>query len=65
MITHTGRLEVLNIILGSFGFLGSFKSCDVFSLNPPCQFKAYSITLEGSVLVCLIRYPRGTNWDSF
>jgi len=60
-----GMLEVTNITLGSFGFLESFKSWEVSSEPSVSDHRHIPFTLEGYVPVCLIRNPRGTNWDSF
>jgi hypothetical protein len=59
------RLEVIDITLGSFGFLESFKSWKVSSEPSPSDHRLILFTLEGSLPVRLIRNPRGTNWDSF
>jgi len=60
-----GRLEVIGITLGSFGLLESFKSWEVSSEPSLLDHRHILFSLVGSVLVCLIRNPRGTNWDSF
>jgi len=56
---------VINITLGSFGHLESIIGWEV-SLEPSLlDHRHIMFTLQGSVLVCLIRNPRGTNWGSF
>jgi hypothetical protein len=60
-----GRLEVFEIILLSFGLLEGFKGWEVSSEPSMLDHRYILFTLEGSVPVCLIRKPRGTNWDSF
>jgi hypothetical protein len=59
------RLEVIDITLGYFGLVESFKNWEV-----PCEpFMSYQrhilFNLGGSILTHLIRNPRGTNCDSF
>jgi len=60
-----GRLEVFEITLWSFGLLESFKGWEVSSEPSLLDYTHILFTLEGSVIVRLIRNPRGTNWDSF
>jgi hypothetical protein len=60
-----GRLEVFEITLWSFGFIESFKGYEVSSEPSMSDHRHILFTSEGPVLVCLIRNPRGTNWDSF
>ena len=56
---------MINITLGSFGHLESIIGWEV-SLEPSLlDHRHIMFTLQGSVLVCLIRNPRGTNWGSF
>jgi len=60
-----GRLEVIDITLGSFGFLESITSWGVSS-EPSLLDHGYILfTLQGSVPIRLIRNPRGTNLGSF
>jgi hypothetical protein len=56
---------VIDITFGSFGLLESSKSWEVSSEPPLTDQRHILFTLESSLLVCLIRNPRGTNWDSF
>jgi len=59
------RLEVIDITLGCFGLLESFKNWEV-SCEPSLSDNRHILfSLRGSILVHLIRNPRGTNWDSF
>jgi len=60
-----GRLEVINITLGSFGLLGSIIGWEVSSEPSLLDHRHILFTLQGSVPVCLIRNPRGSNWSSF
>jgi hypothetical protein len=53
---------VIDITLGSFGLLESFKSWEVSSEPSLSDHRHILFTLEGSVLVCLIRNPSS---DSF
>jgi hypothetical protein len=59
------RLEVNDITLGSFGLLESMTSWEVSSEPSLSDHRHILFALQGSVLVCLIRNPRATNWDSF
>jgi hypothetical protein len=59
------RLEVIDITLGSFGLLESITSWEVSSEPYLSDHRHILFTLQGSVPVRLIRYPRGTNWSSF
>jgi hypothetical protein len=61
-----GRLEVTDIItLGSLRLPESIIDWEVLS-EPSLSDHRYTLfTLGGSVPVCLIRNPRGTNWGSF
>ena len=54
-----------DITLGSFGFLESFKTWEVSSKPSLSDHRHILFTFEGSPPVCLIRNPRGTNWDPF
>ena len=59
------RQEVSDITLGSYGVLESITGWKV-SLEPSLSDHRHILfTLLGSVLVPLIRNPRGTNWGSF
>jgi hypothetical protein len=60
-----GRLEVIEITLGSFELLESFKGWELPSEPSKSDHKYILFTLEDSAPVHLIRNPRGTNWDSF
>jgi len=58
------RLEVIDITLGCFGLLESFKNWEV-SCEPFMSYHRHILfNLGGSILMHLIRNPRGTNWDS-
>jgi hypothetical protein len=59
------RLQVIEITLGSFGRLESLKGWEVSFEPSLSDHRHIMFTLEDSVPVCLIRNPRGTNWDSF
>ena len=56
---------MIDITLGYFGLLESFKSWEVSSEPSLSNHRHILFTSEGSVLVCWIRNPRGTSWDSF
>jgi hypothetical protein len=59
------RLEVIDVTLGCSGLLKSFKNWEV-SCEPSMSDHRHTLfSLEGSVLIHLIRNPRGKNWDSF
>ena len=56
-----GRLEVIDITLGSFGLLES-----VIGWEPSLSDNRHMLfTLQGSVPVCLVRNPRATKWGSY
>jgi hypothetical protein len=60
-----GRLEVIDITLGSFRLRESIIRWKV-SLEPSLSDHRHILfTLQGSVPVRLVRKPRGTNWGSF
>jgi hypothetical protein len=59
------RLEVIDITLGFFGLLESTTSWEVSSEPSLSDHRYILFTLQGSVPVRLIRYPRSTNWSSF
>jgi len=61
----SGRLEVIDITLGSFGLLESITGWEVSS-EPSLSDHGYILfTLQGSILVRLVRNPRATNWGSY
>jgi hypothetical protein len=60
-----GRLEVIDITLGSFGFLESIIGWKVSSEPSVSYHRHILFTLQGSIPVRLIRNPGGTNWGSF
>ena len=59
------RLEVINITLGYIGLLERITSWQVSSEPSLSDHRLTLFTLQGSVLVRLIRNPRGTNWGDF
>jgi hypothetical protein len=59
-----GRLEVIDITLGSFGPLESIIGWEVSSEPSLSDHRHILFTLQGSVPVRLIRNPRATNWGS-
>jgi hypothetical protein len=59
------KLEVIDITLGSFGLLESITSWEVSSEPSLSDHRRILFTLQGSVPVRLISFPRGTNWGSF
>ena len=60
-----GRLEVIDITLGSLKLLESIIGWEVSSEPSLSDHRHILFILRGSVPVCLIRNPRGTNWGSF
>jgi hypothetical protein len=58
-----GRLEVIDIPLGSFGLLESITNWEVSS--EPSLLEHRLFTLQVSVPVRLISNPRSTKWGSF
>jgi len=60
-----GRLEVIDITLGSLGLLDIITEWEVSSEPSLSDHRHILFILQGPVLVCLIRNPRGTNWGSF
>jgi hypothetical protein len=60
-----GRLEVIDITLGSLRHLESIIGWEVSSEPSLSDHRHILFTLQGSFPVHLIRNPRGTNWDSF
>jgi len=59
------RQEVMDISVGFYGLLESISGWEV-SLEPSLSDHRHILfTLWGSMLVPLIRNPRGTNWGSF
>ena len=60
-----GKLEVIDITLGSFGLLESIIDWEV-SLEPSLSDYRHNLfTLQGSIPVRLIRNPSGKNRGSF
>jgi hypothetical protein len=59
------RLEVTDITLGTFRLLESITDWEVSSEPSLSDHRHILFTLWGSILVCLIRNLRGTNWGSF
>jgi len=57
---RAGRLEVIDITLGSIGLLGRFTSWEVSSEPSSSDHRHILFTLESSVPVSLIRNPRGS-----
>jgi hypothetical protein len=60
-----GRLEVIDITLGSLRLLDSVIGWEVLSEPSLSDYRHILFTLRGSTPVRLIRNPRGTNWGSF
>ena len=60
-----GRLEVINITLGSFGLLESIIGLEYSSAPALSDHRHILFTLQGSISVCLTRNPSGKNWGSF
>jgi len=59
------RREVIDITLGSYGFMDSIADWEV-SLEPSLSDHGHILfTLWGSTPLLFIRNPRGTNWGSF
>jgi hypothetical protein len=59
-----GRLEVINITLGSFGLLESTEEWEVSSEPTQSDHRHILFTLQGSIPVGLIRNPSGKNRGS-
>jgi hypothetical protein len=59
------RSEVIDITLGSFGLLDNIKNWEVSREPSLSDHRHILFALRGSLLTCLSRNPRGTNWDSF
>jgi hypothetical protein len=59
------RLVVTDITLGFYGLLESITTSEVSFEPSPSDHRHILFTLWGSVLVHMIRNPRGTNWGSF
>ena len=59
------RLEMIDIALGSLRLLESIIGWEVSSEPSLSDHRHILFTLRGSVLVRLIRNPRGTNLGSF
>ena len=60
-----GRLEVVDITLGSLRLLESIIGWEVSSEPSLSDHRHILFILQGSVPMRLIRNPRGTNWGSF
>jgi hypothetical protein len=60
-----GRLEVIDITLGSLRLLVRFIGWEVTSEPSLSDHRNILYTLQGSTPVRPIRNPRGTNWGSF
>jgi hypothetical protein len=60
-----GRLEVIDITLGSLKLLESILGWEVLSGPSLSDHRHILFILRGSIPVRLIRNPRGTNWGSF
>jgi hypothetical protein len=56
---------VINITLRSIKLVESIIGWEVSSEPSLLDHKHILFTLQGSILVYLIRNPRGTNWGSF
>jgi hypothetical protein len=56
---------VIDITLGSLRLLESIIRWEVSSKPSLSDHRHILFTLRGSVPVCLIRNPKGTNWGSF
>ena len=59
------RQEVIDITLESYGLLDSITDWEVSSEPSLSDHRYILFPLWGSMLVLLIRNPRGTNWSSF
>jgi hypothetical protein len=59
------RFEVTDITLGFLGLLESITGWEVLSEPSLSDHRHILFTLRGSISVCLIRNPRGTNWGFF
>jgi hypothetical protein len=60
-----GRLEVIDITLGSLRHLDITIEWEVSSEPSLSDHRHILFILRGPFLACLIRNPRGTNWGSF
>jgi hypothetical protein len=60
-----GRLEVIDITLGSMRLLESIIGWEVSSEPSLSDHRRILLILQGSIPVRLIRNPRATNWGSF
>jgi len=56
---------VIDNTLGSYGLRESIIGWEVSSEPSLLDHRHILFTLQGSVLLCLIRNPRDTNWSSF
>jgi hypothetical protein len=59
------RSEVIDITLGSIGLLENIESWEVSNEPSLSDHRHILFTLRGSLLVRLVRNPRGTDWGSF
>jgi hypothetical protein len=59
------RLEVIDITLGSIGLLENNESWEVYNEPSLSDHGHILFTLWCSLLVRLVRNPRGTDWGSF
>ena len=57
--------KVIDITLGSYRLLESIKGWEVSLEHSLSDHRHILFTLRGSVLVLLVRNPRGTIWASF
>jgi hypothetical protein len=62
---NSSRLEVIDITLGSFGFLEIIKGWEVSYVSSLSDHKYILFKLKGSGTERLFRNPMSTNWDSF
>jgi hypothetical protein len=60
-----GRIQVIDITLGSLRLLESIIGWEVSSEPSLSDHRHIVFTLQGSLPVRLVRNPRGTNWGSF
>jgi hypothetical protein len=60
-----GRLEMIDITLGSLRLLNSFSGWDVSSEPSFSNHRHILFTLQGSIPARLIRNPKGIHWGSF
>jgi hypothetical protein len=60
-----GRQEVTDITLGSYGLLESIVGWEVSSEPSLSNHRHILFMLWGTMLVHMIRNPKGTNWGSY